>query len=258
LQNIEKILETFEPISLDEMDKVKLMDRTDTKFIFTADKLPCLLRKATEYYKVLTINNKRLFLYRSKYLDTLNSQMYLEHHNRNLNRYKVRFREYVDSDTRFLEIKFKNNKGRTNKIRIKREKIEEDISKKSKQFINNNTPYNSEELETKLWNKFSRLTLVQKKMNERLTIDMNLQFIKDSKVHKLPFLIIAEVKRSRFSGYSDFINLLNEERIKPTGMSKYCLGMILLDKNLKYNRFKRKLLTLNKMSHDYRNFSPSN
>jgi hypothetical protein len=82
--------------------------------------------------------------------------------------------------------------------------------------------------------------------------------MKDSKVHKLPFLVIAEVKRSRFSGYSDFINLLNEERIKPTGMSKYCLGMILLDKNLKYNRFKRKLLTLNKMSHDYRNFSPGN
>ena len=240
------------------MDNVKLMNRTDTKFIFTINKLPGLLRKATDYYKVLTINNKRLFTYSSKYLDTPDCQMYLEHHNRNLNRFKVRFREYVDSDTRFLEIKFKNNKGRTNKIRIKREKIEEDLLKKSKQFINTNTPYISEELETKLWNKFSRLTLVQKEMNERITIDLNLQFIKDSKVHKLPFLVIAEVKRSRFSGYSDFINLLNEERIKPTGMSKYCLGMILLDKNLKYNRFKRKLLTLNKMSHDYRNFSPGN
>lgn len=250
-------METFESISLDEMDKVKLMDRTDTKFIFTADKLPGLLRKATEYYKVLTINNKRLFCYRSKYLDTSGSQMYIAHHNRNLNRYKVRFREYVDSDTRFLEIKFKTNKGRTIKTRIKREKIEENISRKSKKFIDANAPYNSENLETKLWNQFSRLTLVQKKMNERLTIDLNLQFIKDSKVHKLPFLVIAEVKRSRFSGYSDFINLLNEERIKPTGISKYCLGMILLDKNLKYNRFKRKLLTLNKMSHDYRNFSPS-
>ncbi len=258
MDSIEKILETVESISLDEMDNVKLMDRMDIKFIFTADKLPGLLRKATDYYKVLTINNKRLFTYSSKYLDTPDCQMYLEHHNRNLNRFKIRFREYVDSDTRFLEIKFKNNKGRTNKIRIKRKKIEEDILKKSKQFINTNTPYNSEELETKLWNKFSRLTLVQKEMNERITIDLNLQFIKDSKVHKLPFLVIAEVKRSRFSGYSDFINLLNEERIKPTGMSKYCLGMILLDKNLKYNRFKRKLLTLNKMSHDYRNFSPGN
>ena len=165
-------------------------------------------------------------------------------------------RKYSDIEITLYGNKYEIHKFLTNKNRIKRGKIEEDISKKSKQFINTNTPYHSENLETKLWNQFSRLTLVQKKMNERLTIDTNLQFIKDSKVHKLPFLVIAEVKRSRFSGYSDFINMLNEERIKPTGMSKYCLGMILLDKNLKYNRFKRKLLTLNKMSHDYRNFSP--
>jgi hypothetical protein len=258
LESIKKILETFETISLDEMDNVKLMNRTDTKFIFTTDKLPGLLRKATDHYKVLTINNKRLFFYRSRYLDTPDSQMYLEHHNRNMNRYKVRFREYVDSDTRFLEIKFKNNKGRTNKVRIKRKKIEEDISKKSKKFINTNTPYNSKKLETKLWSNFSRLTLVQKKLNERITIDINLEFSEGSNVHRLPFLVITEVKRSRFSGHSEFINLLNEERIKPIGISKYCIGMILLNKNLKYNRFKRKLLTLNKMSHDYRNFSPGN
>ena len=34
LQNIHNILNNYKPISLEEMDSVKLMDRTDTKFTF--------------------------------------------------------------------------------------------------------------------------------------------------------------------------------------------------------------------------------
>ena len=45
------------PISLDEMDDVKLMNRTDTKFAFKASKLPLLLQKILPFYKVLNIDN---------------------------------------------------------------------------------------------------------------------------------------------------------------------------------------------------------
>ena len=41
------------------------------------------------------------------------------HQNKKLNRYKIRQREYLISDISFFEIKFKSNKGRTIKKRIK-------------------------------------------------------------------------------------------------------------------------------------------
>ena len=38
-QSVETIFNLFSPISLQEMDGVKLMDRTDTKFVFTKEQL---------------------------------------------------------------------------------------------------------------------------------------------------------------------------------------------------------------------------
>ena len=48
-EKLEDILKTFEPISLDQMSSVKLMNRTDTKFVTNLDKhlrLPQRSRRA--------------------------------------------------------------------------------------------------------------------------------------------------------------------------------------------------------------------
>ena len=42
---VEKIINEFQPISLNEMDEVKLMSRNDTKFAFRSSKLPQLLNQ---------------------------------------------------------------------------------------------------------------------------------------------------------------------------------------------------------------------
>ena len=43
----------------------------------------------------------------------LTGNFFLDHHNRRVNRNKIRFREYVGSNLTFLEVKTKNNKGKT-------------------------------------------------------------------------------------------------------------------------------------------------
>jgi len=48
----------FTPISLKNMDGVKLMNRSDTKFTFSSQKLPTLLEKLIPFYNVLEINEK--------------------------------------------------------------------------------------------------------------------------------------------------------------------------------------------------------
>ena len=54
---------SFNPISLSEMDGVKLMNRSDTKFTFRADKLPSLFENLIPFYNVLEIDGKRIHSY---------------------------------------------------------------------------------------------------------------------------------------------------------------------------------------------------
>ena len=110
---VSKIISDFEHISLAQMDGVKLMNRTDTKYTFSYSKLNLLLKRMQPFYKILEINNQLIHSYKSLYYDTEDRKFYLDHHNNRVNRNKVRFREYVGSNLTFLEIKLKNNKGRT-------------------------------------------------------------------------------------------------------------------------------------------------
>ncbi len=212
------IIKNFDTISLEEMDKVRLMDRIDTKFIFSSEQLPGILEKASDDYRILEEKTGSIFTYNNLYFDTPEFDMYTVHHNRHLNRYKVRFREYVDSGIIFIEVKFKNNKRRTIKTRIKQTSFEDTLIGESADFINQLVPYEAKNLIPRIRNRFSRLTLVHKTVKERITIDTGLQFTDNGKEYKLPFLAITEVKHSRSSSRSDFINLLLDHRIFPQGL----------------------------------------
>ena len=151
------------------MDAVKLMNRTDTKFVFPLTTLIKILPKLVEHYRVLEINGVRLNAYRSLYFDTEDFQFYHQHHNGKTNRNKVRFREYIDSGLSFLEVKRKNNKGETIKKRIKVKKITESLDDSNLDFVNK-VIGSKMPLKPQHWNKFRRITFVNKRRKERLTI----------------------------------------------------------------------------------------
>lgn len=249
--DIKDLLQEFRPISLSEMDEVKLLNRTDTKFVFNKQQLLEILPQLTEDYASLEINGKRAAKYKTLYFDTEDFQLYTLHHNGKKNRNKVRFRSYVDSDLSFLEVKFKDNKGRTIKNRIKVDAIESELSENSTNFLNKST-VGDQKLEAKIWNSFKRITLVNLKAKERLTLDYDLSFEQDGKKHLLENIIVAEVKQEKTSGASVFIKLMRKKHISNSRISKYCTGTALLNKDdgLKYNLFKEKLLQLKKISNE--------
>ena len=156
----------FSPISLKNMDEVKLMNRSDTKFTFSVQKLPILLKKLVPFYDVLEIKGKRLHSYKSLYFDTDDRKFYNDHHNRRVNRHKIRFREYEDSGLIFLEVKCKNNKGKTIKKRMKVNKIPNTLSNDHQRYVTNIMGY-SLPVSSKQWINFNRITLVHKKLKER-------------------------------------------------------------------------------------------
>ncbi|MBT4345540.1 MAG: polyphosphate polymerase domain-containing protein [Flavobacteriales bacterium] len=246
MNEISKITASFSPIKLAEMDNVKLMSRSDTKFAFKFSKLPELLNQMMPFYKVLEINGKFIHDYKSLYFDTDDRKFYLDHHNGRVNRNKVRFREYVGSDLTFLEIKRKNNKGKTIKKRMKVDSINDNLSVKQKEYIYSIIGSNII-LNSKQWINFSRITFVHKVHKERLTIDINLNFKEKDRRGDLNQIAIGEVKQERMSRLSDFMRIAKELHILPIRISKYCMSTLELNPELKQNRFKEKTLFLTKL-----------
>jgi len=246
VSNLPQIVTNFLPISLDEMDDVKLMSRTDTKFAFKANKMPLLLQELLPFYRVLAIDGDLIHDYKSLYYDTDNRKFYLDHHNGRVNRNKIRFREYVGSKLTFLEIKLKNNKGKTIKKRMKVDAISKDLSEKQQNYIEKiiGKPM---KVNAKQWINFSRITFVHKTQKERLTMDVNLTFENENEKGDLKNIVIAEVKQERMSRSSDFMRIAKEMSILPIKISKYCISTLSLNPELKHNKFKEKLLFINKL-----------
>ncbi|TXB66742.1 polyphosphate polymerase domain-containing protein [Vicingus serpentipes] len=251
MSELDNVLKLFDPISLKEMDRVKLLNRVDTKYVFDISTLIKVLPEISTYYFILEIDGKRTNSYQTLYFDTANFDSYIQHQNGKLNRTKIRFRKYIESDLNFLEIKFKNNKERTIKNRIKAADIETVLSTESSNFINENSKLNPNELSASLWNSFTRITLTHKTINERLTIDLNLGF-KNNKTQEetsIPHIVIAELKQGKANVGSDFVKIIKKQHVRPMGMSKYCIGTALLNKQLKSNNFKERILKINKLKH---------
>jgi hypothetical protein len=246
LNNVHETINKFEGISLDEMNTVALMKRTDTKFIINVSLLSSVLLQLKDTYRVLEISNKRGMSYSSLYLDTPGFKFYLDHHNGRVNRTKIRQRKYVDSDLTFLEIKQKNGRGETNKSRIVIDDFETELSQSSKDFIFKTTKEDFN-LKVSLWNSFNRITLVNLKENERVTIDLKLGYFGNKLEKNYDNLVVIELKQSRFDRTSMLAKTLKNYGHNPYSISKYCIGVTNIYPSLKNNLFKRKLIKINKI-----------
>jgi hypothetical protein len=243
MENQARILEDFQPIALKEMDSVKLMNRTDTKFIFNISHFSTVMREVMDHYRVLEIDGKRISRYETLYYDTSRYDLYNKHHQGKLNRYKIRHRTYVESNIGFLEVKFKNNKGRTIKTRISQKDVPFTWQDESENFLNKMLPFQPQTLVPVIWINYSRLTLVNKNSPERLTIDLGLEFKKNEYNEKLDRLVIAEVKQDKRRA-SPFMNVMKKYHIREGSISKYCMGIAFTCNEVKKNNFKSKLLTI--------------
>ena len=240
-----KYTANFTPISLKNMDGVKLMNRTDTKFAFSINQLQKIFENISPYYDILEIDNKRMHSYKSLYFDTSDRKFYNDHHNKRVNRHKIRFREYVDSGLTYLEVKLKTNKGKTVKKRLKVDKISNNLTLEQQQYIDKVIGTTLDVIPIQ-WINFNRITLVHKTQKERLTIDINLDYYNSNDNGDLRKIIIAEVKQERMSRSSDFIRIAKEMSIFPMRISKYCFSSMCLDNTLKQNSFKEKKIFINK------------
>lgn len=229
-----------------------LFDRKDFKYLFVYDDLIRILHRLKEHYYILTIEGNTFSDYRTTYFDTENYDLYKAHHNGKRNRYKVRLRNYRDSELTYLEVKFKSNKQRTLKKRVLRGN-KQHFTPEDYQFLKSTIPYEPNDLSASLMTKYTRLTLVNFEHSEKVTIDFNLRFkhLKNGKETRMPEVGIIEVKNEGDRHRPLLARLLNNGLIRNKRISKYCLGMSLLDQDVKKNLFKPKLLFIDQMKKEF-------
>lgn len=252
-------LNTYEGITLSQMQKVRLMRRIDTKFVCSASLLPSLLASACRAYMAQEIDGRRAAQYYTLYYDTPRLDMYLAHLHGHANRQKLRVRSYVNSGLNFVEIKTKNNHGETRKQRVQIQDfspLQPDYSlsfgtgqqQQADELISRVLNYEAAMLRPKLENRFRRITLVDYGMSERVTIDFDLRVrnLITGLELALPNIVIIETKRSGLRP-STIQPLLHNLGIKPAGFSKYAVGMALTHPSLLHNRFKPRLRFIDKL-----------
>jgi len=244
---MDELLDNFLPISLQEMEAVKLMNRIDTKFLATPSRLEQLLQLLDGDYFIQEIDGKRKMSYDTTYFDTDSFDMYNAHQTGRANRQKLRFRTYVDTGIQFMEVKTKNNHGRTKKKRIEVGDMSLDEARKAG-FLHEFLHYEICSLHPTIRNRFNRLTLVNRNKTERLTIDTDLYFhnLISGEDVDMSDVVIIELKREGLCP-SPVLDKLRRLHIHPHGFSKYCMGSALTNSQLHVNRFKRNLIEINKI-----------
>lgn len=247
---IQELLNTMPPITLEQMSDIRLMNRLDTKYVASKEQLIKLLHLVQEKYYVQETLDNRIIPYLTTYYDTDDHAMYIMHHNKRARRKKVRVRTYVQSGDTFLEVKNKNNHGRTKKKRISvpsQDNFRD--TEGARELVQRKAGLNLDELNAVVRNQFDRVTLVNKGKTERLTIDFNIGFhnFETERDHGTDKLVIIELKRDG-NVFSPVCNLLRDIHVHPTGFSKCCIGMALTDPGLKQNNFKPKLRKLEKIN----------
>jgi len=218
------------------------MDRVDTKYLVRLVDLPSILSALTSHCAILEAGLQRISEYRTLYFDTPILNFYYDHHNGKRPRYKIRMREYHDTEDVFLEIKNKENDLRTIKNRAPIAAIRQSLTSEMQAFLTQFYPGDAESLKPILWNTFRRITLINIGSCERVTMDLGLNFFNDTDSFQLSHLAVVELKQRDFSRESIILHTLKEKGYQPISLSKYCTGVAFLNPGIKRNRFKHNFL----------------
>ncbi|WP_341728538.1 VTC domain-containing protein [Brooklawnia sp.] len=229
-------------ISLDELNSQSaLLDRVDRKYLIEVAELPMLLNRLEPYSRILEIDGLTWFGYHSVYYDTPDLDCYAGAGTGRRRRFKVRTREYLNTDQHFLEVKTRGPRKTTIKDRIDRSDAGS-ISSDERRWISQtlasrgvrNAPV--DELQPILTTYYSRRTVQICPSDaeiSRMTIDIGLTC--SSPYHSQHSAVLddyAVVETKGGSRPSPADRALWAMRHRPTSISKFGVGVALLNPQL--------------------------
>ena len=240
----------FERVPLEELLEGAQMERVDRKFPFHISEVTKILEGLAGSYKIVKAAGSVVSPYDSLYFDTTDYLFFRKHHNGFLNRDKIRYRSYPRTHTTFLEVKSKNNKGRTAKSRIECADLNFPLKRDRIEFLAENiTKIDPASLIPSVFIKYKRVAFISTDGTERFSLDFNITATLGDKETDFGSVVILEVKQD-YKFTSLVISRLRELHIGEASMSKYCLALAMLKPDLKSNRFKMSLRQIHKIIHE--------
>jgi len=247
---IEQELGHFPLASVEVLKQVSLLRRYDTKFVCGASPLDQLLAVLRTDYSVVSEKERLTSAYHTVYFDTDELRCFHDHRRGRRSRFKFRIRRYPERGQAFFEIKEKTNRGETRKMRTERPVDNgNEMSADEARLVGENTPFDPAELRAYLSTTFRRFTLVDIVRQERVTMDYELEFLKDGDRRGLSDLVVVEVKQNHYNRSSPVMKALRTLGVRPMRISKYCTGNALYAVERSEGFYREKLNQMSKVAH---------
>lgn len=239
----------FTAIGLEELNATAaLQTRRDRKYLVPQAQLQQTLSELPAETRILTMDGITGFDYDSVYFDTAEWESYFRTARKRRRRFKLRTRLYIDSGDAFLELKTKNGRGQTVKDRIPYSPNDLQRLTPARSYVAAGlaplglTADTVETLRPCLRTTYRRSTLLNPE-GSRATIDTALTFSDPmdpgSGQAKLNGWVVVETKSA--SAPSALDRALWRRGHRPSGISKFGVGLAVLHPELPHNKWHRVL-----------------
>lgn len=243
-------LPTFSPASPELLARRTLQRRADSKFVLRTSALAEVFDTLTSDYLVVLAAGQQIATYNTLYFDTADLACYHDHRRGRRLRQKIRIRHYPERQVSFLEIKSKRNSALTVKHRRKRAYEDSELTADDLAFIEPHLRFPAARLRPGVWTNFRRVTLLNANLPERVTIDLQLEFVRGEHRVALDKVAIVEVKQSPFCLRTPVMRALRTHQHRQLSASKYCAGTIFTTPGLPANRLLPVIRTLRGISNE--------
>lgn len=258
MEKINAILNDFQALTLTELNaSASFLKRIDRKFILPVDDLLKILEKLQNKFQILEIGGHKVFSYDNIYMDNEDYLFYNQHEAWEDKRSKVRTRLYKEANMAFFEFKQKEA-GITSKYRYEFPTEEHgEMTKGKKRFFEWvwQSMYNGDpkapKLTPSLNTRYKRITLVDRILWERVTIDLNISTkdLRDSDGKRIKLKDVAIIESKSLDDECYTVNLLKKfgyEQAHPC--SKYAIGLINAKKVKSKTSFENTLKKIKKIT----------
>jgi hypothetical protein len=244
-QALAGLVSTMPAVGLEDvLATAALQTRMDRKYVVPLDLFETVLDQLGDRLTALQIGQRRVFHYESVYFDTPDLTAYRQHAHGRRRRVKVRTRAYLDSGECLLEFKSVGPRGQTVKERYPyplacRHELDEGAHALAHDRVG--PIIRTADLGHVLTTTYHRATVVDPALGTRITCDVGLGF-QDSAGRCWGPLEGVVVLESKTTGPDSPVDrVLRRLGRRPLSLSKYCVGMAVLDPGLPANRWNREL-----------------
>ncbi|WP_433825276.1 polyphosphate polymerase domain-containing protein [Actinoplanes sp. CA-015351] len=236
------VMTAFPAISLDELvGEAALLTRLDRKYLVPATELDTLLDRMPPSVRMLEIDGRRSFSYRSIYFDTAGLESYHAAAHGRRRRFKIRIRTYLDSGLDFVEVKTRGARGVTVKERIPYAGDGSRLGSEGEAYASEvlagaGICAEGHEYAPVMATYYRRTTLFVPETGSRVTVDSDLAWtLPDGSTLRMPGSVVVETKSARAA--SDVDRLLWSLGHRPSRISKYATGLAALRPDLPANKW---------------------